>query len=301
MKKQLIHIGLITYLLLGLISCNEPIPTELTPDDIAIDDDLQVELLSPTPDQFVYATGYDSTGITQPIPQRASFITVNDIKNTTGSTTTESTFYSAAFFDRDSPIKNNLGVTVGFRTRAIGRTIFNGDTARIAPYIVRFKENGIEKDTVAGFLHLLKVNGRRGRQNNNDHVSFRLKPIIGPPIQFNILTPPEVTGNVKISEKPGLPNFGIELTWNKANAPIEIIIGGVLKNKGEIFPLYNLKTKDDGHLRIPGNLLRNIPFNQFKSLVVTFIRRYRTDIGNNTTIDNFVTAHNIHNIVIPVP
>jgi hypothetical protein len=301
MKKQLIHIGLITLILLGFLSCNEPIPTELLPDDNVIDDELKVELLSPRPDQFVYDNGYDSTGIIQTVPSRASIISVNDIKNTIGNFTLESTFYAAAFFDKSLAIRNNSGTVIGYRTRLIGRAMFNGDTAQIAPYILRYKENGMVKDTLAGTLHLLKLNSRRGRQGNGDHVTFRLKPIIGQAIQFDILTPPEVTGSVKTSGNPGQPNFGLDLTWNSADAPLEIIIGGALKNRDGTFPIYSLKPKDDGHLRIPGNLLRNIPFDQFKSLVITFIRRYRTDIGNNSINDNFVTAHNIHNIYLPVP
>ncbi len=286
---------------MGLLSCNEPIPTELLPDDNAIDDELKVELLSPSPDQFVYDNGYDSTGITQTVPSRASIISVNDIKNTIGNFTLESTFYAAAFFDKSLAIRNNSGTVVGYRTRLIGRAMFNGDTAQIAPYILRYKENGMVKDTLAGTLHLLKLNSRRGRQGNGDHVTFRLKPIIGQAIQFEILTPPEVTGSVKTSGSPGQPNFELDLTWNSADSPLEIIIGGTLKNRDGTFPIYSLKPKDDGNLRIPSNLLRNIPFDQFKSLVITFIRRYRTDIGNNSINDNFVTAHNIHNIYLPVP
>jgi hypothetical protein len=301
MKKHLLNIGLTLIIIIGLISCQEPGPTELLPDENTIDDDLQIELLSPSPDEFVYANGYDSTGITQPTPTRASIITVNDIKNTTGSTTLESAFYGAVFFDKQSPIKNNAGKTIGYKTRYIGRTFFNGDTARVLPYILRYKEQGQIKDTLAGLLHLLRINSRRGRHPNNDFIKFRLNPIIGQSIQFNILTPPEVTGNVRISGTPGASDFGLDLTWNKANTPIEIILGGQLKNRDEAFPLYRLRTKDDGHLRIPGSLLRKIPFDHFKQLVITFIRRFNTNITGNSLNDNFVSANNIHNIRLPVP
>ena len=301
MKKHFKYIGLTLVMIIGMLSCQEPGPTELLPDENTIDDDLEIEILSPSPDEFVYANGYDSTGITQPTPTGASIITVNDIKNTFGNTTIESAFYGAVFFDKQAPILNNAGKTVGFRTRYIGRTFFNGDSARVLPYILRYKEQGQIKDTVAGVLHLLRVNSRRGRNPDNDFIKFRLNPIIGQAVQFNILTPPEVTGNVKISGSPGSANFGIDLTWNEAIAPIEIIIGGLLKDRNETFPLFRLRTRDDGHLRIPGNLLRKIPFDHFSQLVITFIRRYNTNITGNSINDNFVTANSIHNVRLPVP
>ena len=301
MKKHLLNIGFLVFSLIIFNSCDEPGPTELLPDNISVDDEVAIEVLSPNPDQFVYANGYDSTGITQPTPTSASVITVNDIKNTIENFTFESAFHAAVFFDKQAPIKNNDGKIIGYKTRLIGKTFFNGDSARLAPYVIRYKENGMIKDTLAGFLHLLRINQRRMRNSNNDFIRFRLNPFIGQPIDFNILTPPEVTGNVKISGTPGSADFGIDLTWNSADAPIEIIIGGVLKTRDETFPLYRLRTKDDGHLRIPGRLLREIPFDQFKQLVITFIRRYRTNITSNSLNDNFVTANNIHNIRLPLP
>ena len=119
-------------------------------------------------------------------------------------------------------------------------------------------------------------------------------------VDFEIPTPPEVTGQLNTIGSVQNGNLQAEVIWNGLpSGRIEIVLGGILKSRTDILPLYRLTTKDDGKLVIPASLLKNIPFNLFDGLVITLIRRYRS--SDNSLQDHFIVSQSVHNIRIDIP
>ncbi len=71
-------------------------------------------------------------------------------------------------------------------------------------------------------------------------------------------------------------------------------------NQISSIPVYRMKTKDDGELKIPGRYLNQLPLENFEKIVFTFVRSYEGyhDNGNNELL---VSSQSIHSIVIEIP
>ena len=291
-------------LILSLYSCGDPSPTELIYDNTAVTEDLEIEIISPEPEEIVYTTGYDSTGIVQPVPQHLSNIYVSGIKNSFGTENIFINYYSAIFFDETQPVVNRHGRRVGFKTRMMGKVLFNNIDATEVPHIIQIREPGQIRNENAGMKYL---HYERGTQNNfpfNADVDFKMLPMQmrDRRIEFDIPTPREITGGITKRGTVASGDLKLLLNWNNpGEGEIEIIIGGIETGRHDPFPLIRLKTKDDGELTIPASITKSIPFQNFTEIVFSFIRqKIKNDSSLSGLNDPFVVAQSIHNIKIAV-
>ena len=291
-------------LILSLYSCGDPSPTELIYDNISASEDIGIEIISTNPEEIVYTTGYDSTGIVDPIPMHLSNIYVSGIKNSSSEGNDYLTYYSAIFFDENQPIKNPHGRRLGFKTSYKGNVLFNNIAAIQVPHIIHIKEPGRIIDENAGMKYLYY---RRGKENSfpfSSNIMFTLLPehMRDRKIEFEIPTPNAITGQVIKSGSRGTGDLKFLLKWNNsADGNIEIIIGGIETGKPGLFPLLRFKTKDDGELTIPESIIKSIRFQNFEEIVFSFVRqKIKNDSSLSGLNDPFVVAQTIHNIKIVV-
>lgn len=313
MKKeiQILFIGLLLGVLLS--SCKEPGPVDIRDDDIFHEEQLDIEILSPEPNVFVYSNGYDSTGILGPLPPNASLISVSGIQTTYKGQSIHRIYNAAMFFDRSKPIHAHDRRIVGFLLNPLGDVFFNGEQAGENQLRIRYKMQGGEKDTLLGNYHVINrlflPSGSLAFPYDS-YINFELQMGHGQGqggmnnISLNIPTPEKITGEVELIGSRKGRNVKIDLLWN-ANSdnrePVEIILGGSSRDKNDVFPIVKFRTKDDGFLRIPNSIMRSIPFDRFDAIVITFRRGKVKTVLNNMLPDNHIIAQSIHNIKIDVP
>jgi hypothetical protein len=301
MKKIVKYIALIIIPVL-FFSCEKPSPTELISSDIDIPD---IQTISNDTEVYIYSNGYDTTGITSTVPQASSVISLSLSKITAGSQTSNVTLAEAYFFDKSKPVKTHSNKTVGFRTKTPGTVLFGKKKARVTDFRVKYKDQGMVKDTALGQYYLLHKRGKSGDQLNFVHgsiVNFELQTDSSP-FQTEIPTPEEISGAVEISGSRHNSNLEFNLKWNKTDQDtIEIIIGGKIKGSQAVFPFFKLNAPDNGKLKIPAFLLKNFPFARFDKIVFTFIRKKIKVIDPNSILgDNYISARSIHSIYIDIP
>jgi hypothetical protein len=304
--KRTVEYIIISILVIIHYSCQKPSPTELVSNNSMPQDNVTVSIVQNEPNTFEYSNGYDSTGIISPEPKYTSLITVSSVTTSNKSTTANSYLARAIFYDKTKPINLVSGRTIGFGTRNMGIVQFGNHFARLTPLLMKIKHAA--RDSVIGNYYLLY------RKNNfgdpfefdfNSKIDFRLKIMGNPAIYFQIPTPVEISGIIESSGSITQGNLKYTLKWNGINdGKIDIIIGGIMKghNKAEVSPYLNLRTEDDGDLKLPVSLLKNFPFNQFDRIVFTFIRKKVVDKFTNSTLeDNYIAAYSIHNIQMDIP
>ena len=301
MKKQ----NFILYILLsGLIffGCNKPAPTELIQNNQAADDPAQVEVITKNINDESYSNGYDSTGVADSLLGHVNTIYVSGIKITSKLVTLNASLAEAIFFDKSNPVyvDNSL---VGFRTLTPGIIRFNNDRARLVPLRVRIRNSSA--DSSLGLMYYL-YSGRGMKMDPfsfeyNSQVDFQLNPLNGSLINFKIATPPEITGNIKVDGKRSSNNLKVLLEWSHPvfNRNIDIIVGAVDKISGNIFPIYRIRTKDDGKFQVPVNLINQIPSDRFSKIAVTLIRKYeKYEVNSTDKNELYVLSQSIHTIII---
>jgi len=300
MKNILIYS---TILIFGFIlfSCDKPAPTQLVDDAT---NDLEVELLNKDLEN-PYSSGTDTSGITQDLTGITNLISVSGIKITTENRTNKFSLAQAMFFNKNQPIYIG-GKLFAYKTILGGSIKFNGTEAHVVPYRIRYREDGIPKDTLVGIRYLL-YNIFGGYPDPfyfsyNSNVSFEFDPILaGGNISFNILTPHEINGIVSLSGSKMSKNLEATLNWNgRGEKRISVIIGVMRPNEKLSIPIYGMKTADDGELRIPGRYLNQLPLDRFEKIVFTFVRSYEGYRGNGEN-ELFVSSQSIHSIVIDIP
>lgn len=289
------------FILSLLNGCDKPAPTELVQDT----DPVEVEVITKDADDEFYSSGYDTTGVVYEPSNYENIITVSGVKISAGGATINTSLAQAIFFDRSMPVYSR-GMLIGFRTRLFGNVTFNGVNARQVPLRIRYGHSDSRRDTLLGFKHLLY---NRAGSSNDDFgyaygslVEFELNPLIGRSVNFNIATPPEITGSIHIEGSNNHSNLKGVLEWKgRYFDGFEIIIGASERGRENIFPLYRIKTKDDGRLNIPNELLNRIPFDRYDRLVFSLIRRieYRNSTNEGATL--YVLSQSIHSIVVVVP
>jgi hypothetical protein len=293
-----------------MVACNEPGPTELEREDP--DEKLDIELLSPDPN--ILPGNYDSTGTVQQVPKYANIISVNGIKNTFNNNTQKDFYASAEFYDRSDSIKTFNGRLLGFRLRALGRVNFADKLARLVSKRIRFLQSGSIADTSLGFFHELKSWGQgpgpgAGGPNQridfpyNSNIKFELLSVLGENAIADIPTPAEITGRLRVLGSQAENNLRLELNWDVlSDDRIDIVVGGVNELRREHVPFYRIKNvRNDGRLIIPKELMKNIPFQEFNTLVVSFERIKQSFFSNSTLSDNLIMSKSIHNIRFNVP
>lgn len=303
MKISKIILALILTTLL-LTGCDKPAPTELVADE-NFDDPLQVEVIAKDTANEYYSNGYDTTGVVEQLYRFSNIIALSGVKVTYKNNTYESSIAQAVFFDRNFPIYAPSGRLLGYRTHTPGDVEFDNKKARRVPLRIRYRSGNSILDTLLGFQYLLfNKNNSPGDPFTfpyNSSVNFSYKPIPGNAQTFPILTPDEVNAEIRLTGSSKDKSLAVNLTWNKTLQPeIEVVIGVIATGRRESLPLYRLKTRNDGSLKIPVNLLLKIPRNQYNRIVFTLMRRYEKR-HNNNNIDLYVLSQSTHSIVADIP
>lgn len=305
MKRSIYYI-LISAISLTVFSCGEPAPVELISDIDSGNDKLDIEILSPTPNVINYSNGYDSTGIVGIPPNREAFISISGIKTTYKNLNIKNTYNAAIFSNLNEPIKEPSGRLLGFKSYDIGIVKFDGYRAHILNRKAKFRIGGNERDTTLGFFYVF--NGRMGMPGGrydfpyNSKMDFKLERNSGEVVSFDIPTPEEISGKIKLNGSKERRNLSIDLNWEKSlRGRIEIIIGAAAKNNlSEILPLVRIKIRDNGFLRIPNNLLKNFPADKFDVMTISICRIYEYSNRSGIT-DELIYSKSIHNIMFDVP
>ena len=299
---------ILTYLMISvsvfiLVSCDKPAPTHLIDDTT---DEFEVELLNKDLDDQYYTSGADTSGITQDLTGISNIISVSGIKITAENRTREFSLAQAMFFNKSQPINYSDGRLLAFKTITPGTINFNGTEANIVSYRIKFRDMGVQNDTLVGNKYLL-YNIFGGFPDPfyfsyNSSVSFEFVPSGGGNnVSFNIVTPHEIDGNVTLTGNKISKNMEVLLNWNSVGIKrVSIIIGLIKAGQLSSIPVYRMRTTDDGELSIPGRYFNQLPLENFEKIVFTFIRSYEGYHGNGNN-DLFVSSQSIHSIVIDIP
>ncbi len=279
--------------------CDKPAPTELTHDE----EQIEVEVITKdTNDEFYKA---DSSGVVEDLNRFVNIISISGIKITSGPTTIITAFAQAIFFDRSRPIHRGNGKLLAYHTRVLGSAKFNDVEAKLFRYAINYKDGDVVKEVNLGFRHVLNslFPGQDFNYQFNSSVAFNfdLLPIFGGnSFGFDIQTPSEITGNVRFEGNRRDNTLKAILRWNGEHHPkFEIIVGASVDSSRIVFPLFRLKTNDDGELVIPPNLINRIP-SWFDKVVFSLVRKIDFyNEGNDN--DLYILSQSIHSLVINIP
>lgn len=294
--KSLIKYCFFVIVILFVLSCEDQMPIELV-DDGNSAEQYDVDVITPEPNSAVF-TGYDSTGITNSIPLKSSVISVSGIKNSYKNITVSKGYAEAIFYNTDQPIKTSFGETIGFKTLLFGKVTFNGDSARVVPKRLFYRDNGKVKDTLVGVKHILITDKFPYNSSINFHFDFfGVKPFLQ-----TIKTPPEITANIKVTGSRKNNDLRVELGWNSApKGEVILIIGGLLSGRKEIIPLLRVKSIKTNRVVIRNSLLQKIPFEKYDGIIFTLVRRFQFSISTIRLGDIYIASQSIHNIRIDIP
>lgn len=298
---------ILTYLIIAgtifyLVSCDKPAPTQLFDDT---NDDYEVELLNKNIDDQYISSGSDTSGIIQKLTGITNLVSVSGIKITDKNRTREFSLAQAFFFDKSKPIKYSDGRLLSYQTITPGIIKINGTEANIVPYNIRYRDEGMARDTLIGNKYLL-YNLFSGwpdpfYYSHSSSVSCGFTPFIGGnTIDFSIFTPQEIIGSVAISGSRQGKNLEAILNWNpNGRGKVYVIIGLMRYNQLSSIPLYKIRTKDNGQLRLPGRYLNQLPLQNFEKIVFTFVRSIEAYYGSGNNV-LLTSAQSIHSIVIEI-
>lgn len=292
-------------LVLILIRCGEPSPTELY--DTAEEENLQVQAISTDGGTYVNSKGYDSTGIVDPVINKSTIISVTGVRNTNYGSVQSEGYYYAVFNDKSKPVKTKNGKMIGYKSKTFSSVKFNNFDAVQIPYIVRYMDKMMLKDTLLGVKYFIKqrMMGRVGQMSGfpfASMVNFRVEENRHSFTQINIVTPSEIIGGIKLDGNRLRKNLNFILEWNaKREGTVEIIIAVYKEKNGEAIPLIKLKGNDNGRIRVPYSIIENALSNQNKIIVISFIRKIEKEITNDLLNDTYIVAQSIHNIRIEIP
>ncbi len=305
MKRYAKHIALFL-ILLGFFACQDPVPVELINEENP-EENYDVEVITPKPNSVVF-TGYDSTGITSPIPVNSSVISLSGIKNTffDKKITVNKGYAEAVFYDTDQPIKTSSGIIIGYRTLLFGRVRFDNDSARVVPHRIFYRDGNVIRDTLVGVKHVLFYKRKIAPAQSNfpygKSVQFHFDFFGQMPFLTTIKIPQEITAKLRISGTKHDKNLRAELSWNKVNnGEVEVIIGGLLEGRREIIPLLRLKSFKGNKIIIRNSLIQKIPYEKYDNVVFSVIRKFRTSVNTIRLGDIYIASQSIHNILINIP
>ena len=211
-----------TYLILfvGFLvinGCDKPAITELTQDD---QQQLQVEVLAKDTNDEYYSA--DSSGVVDDLNSYANVVTLSGIKITNGSTTINTAFAQTIFFDKSRPVRRRNGRLLGYYTRLLGNAQFNGVETKSVPYKIRYNDGGTLQELTLGIRHVLNSAFRNQdfSYQYNSSVAFSFDFLLalgGNSFNFDIPTPPEITGSCRLEGKRNNNTLKakLELGWQK--------------------------------------------------------------------------------------
>jgi hypothetical protein len=297
MKKLKIYAVLLIVVFL-LFGCEKPAPTELVQNDQSVDDPASVEVITKNLSNDSTGNGYDSTGVTDDVNQYNNVIIVSGVKITSRLVSVRLSIAQAMFFDKSKPFYGTDGRLISYRTRFVGNIFFDGNKARLIPHVIL--SSILASDTSQGLQYVLYSRNLRGDAfiyNYNSQVKFKLVSLHDSlNYDFNIPTPPEVTGTVDINGTRASGNLRAVLQWDADPGTKMIInIGASAKGNANVIPIYQIKTKDDGKYIIPASLLNSIPVKSFDKLYISFVRQLKINRKNE---DLVVFSQSVHTIII---
>lgn len=275
--------------------CDDPQPTSLVEDE----DPIAIEVITKNPAEPT-SFGVDSTGIDENPARFTNFITVAGIKQTFQGISFRSSFAQAAFFDKTKPVYGFRGKLLGYSTLTPGSVFFNNQKAQLRQFTIK---HGVNRDTVLGLRYVLHKRGFLGDPFNfeyNSNINFRFVPDISSPISFDIATPPEIFLNYKFSGSNDNKNLNLVLDWNAGFVNnFEILISIVDDQRDIVFPLYKIKTADDGKFVMPKKLLEELAA-KFNKIAFTLTRKYEKQ-HNSGVSELFVVSQSINSISVELP
>lgn len=296
--------------LVSLFSCGDPSPVEFT-DNTSTTESINVGIVPAKPSTYVYSNGYDSTGIVEPFINKSTIVNVSGIHNSNYGNFADGSYYFALFNDKTKPVIGPNNSLVGYKSKSVTSVFFNNVSAQ--PEFNRMKMMNPQHtavDTSLGFKYVLSNgmgHGMHGGMNNgfpySSSINVRINDGSNPSYQFDLPTPNEIVGQIKLQGAVSTNNLSMVLTWNgRANDSVSVVIGTVNNSSSDANPLFLFKTVNSNTLKVPWSILEKIKFNQSKFLVVTLIRRIIKGIPYNAVLkDSYIASNSIHNIKVDIP
>jgi len=293
--KSLIKYFLLLFLIGSFLGCNNPQPTALIEDD----DPIEIEVLTKNPAEPT-SFGIDSTGLNDNPARFTNVITVAGIKQTIRGISFKSSFAQAAFFDKTKPVFGINGKLIGYSTLTPGNVFFSNQKAERRQFRIRY---GVNKDTSLGLRYVLHRRGILGDPFNfdfNSNINFRFVPDISSAVSFDIATPPEIFLNYRLAGSKSNKNLNLLLEWNAGNVKnFEILISIIDDPRNIVFPLYKIKTADDGKFAMPKKLLEELAA-RFDKLEFTLTRKFEKQQGTGIA-ELIVVSQSINSISVDIP
>ncbi|MHB8906153.1 MAG: hypothetical protein ACYC4T_09255 [Melioribacteraceae bacterium] len=296
--------------LLSLISCGDPSPVEFT-DNTITTENINVGIVPAKPSTYVYSNGYDSTGIIEPFINKNTIVNVSGIHNSNYGSFADGTYYFALFNDKTKPVLGPGNSVVGYKSKSVISVFFNNVQAQQESNSMKMmNQQHTQVDTSLGLKYVLSngmAHGMHGGLNNpfpyGSSINVRINDGSNPTYQFDLPTPNEIIGQIKLQGAVSTNNLSIELTWNgNANDSLNVIIGTVNQSSNDANPLFLFKIANTNSLKVPWSILEKIQFNQTKYLVVTLIKRIIKGISYNAVLkDSYIASQSIHNIKVDIP
>ena len=293
--KSPIKYLLLLALLGSIFGCNNPQPTALVEDE----DPIEIEVITKNPSEPT-TFGVDSTGLSENPVRFTNVITVAGIKQTFKGISLKTSFAQAAFFDKTKPVFGLSGKLIGYSTLTPGTIFFNNEEAKLRPFSVRYRVN---KDTLLGLRYILHKRAGFGDPFDfdfNSKINFRYVPDISSAVSFDIATPPEIFLNYRLSGAKANKNLNILLEWNAGFIKnFEILLSIIDEQRNIVFPLYKIKTADDGKFKMPKKLLEELSA-RFDKIAFTLTRKFEKQQSNGTQ-ELFVVSQSINSISVDIP
>ena len=293
--KSPIKYLLLLVLLGSIFGCNNPQPTALVEDE----DPIEIEVITKNPSEPT-TFGVDSTGLSENPARFTNIITVAGIKQTFQGISFKSSFAQAAFFDKTKPVFGLNGKLIGYSTLTPGKIFFNNEEAKLRPFSVRYRVN---KDTLLGLRYILHKRAGFGDPFDfdfNSKINFRYVPDISSAVSFDIATPPEIFLNYRLSGAKANKNLNLLLEWNAGFIKnFEILLSIIDEQRNIVFPLYKIKTVDDGKFKMPKKLLEELSA-RFDKIAFTLTRKFEKQQSNGTK-ELFVVSQSINSISVDIP
>jgi len=293
--KSLIKYFLLLFLIGSFLGCNNPQPTALIEDN----DPIEIEVLTKNPAEPT-SFGIDSTGLNDNPARFTNVITVAGIKQTIRGISFKSSFAQAAFFDKTKPVFGINGKLIGYSTLTPGNVFFSNQKAERRQFRIRY---GVNKDTSLGLRYVLHRRGILGDPFNfdfNSNINFRFVPDISSAVSFDIATPPEIFLNYRLAGSKSNKNLNLLLEWNAGNVKnFEILISIIDDPRNIVFPLYKIKTADDGKFAMPKKLLEELAA-RFDKLEFTLTRKFEKQQGTGIA-ELIVVSQSINSISVDIP
>jgi len=289
--------------------CDDPLPIELT----SKEDEVEIDVINPEKDSFVI-TGYDSTGITDPIPVQQSVISLSGIKNTIGDLTFYKGYGEAVFYDTTKPVFISSNKIIGYETLGFGVVSFDNVPTIITPHFLKYRENFLIKDTLVGVKHIIEykkvLSSSLLNFPYNNTVVIKFSSEFNSPSLMTIKLPDEIVGKLEFSGSRSQNNLEIILTWNKSfitssdilgDISDEIIVGGILESRRELVPLFRLTKLRLNKFIISNSLINDVlSSGEYDYIVFSFIRKIRKSSSASRLGDVYFASQSIHNIWISI-